>query len=120
MRIASDPDIRQLEAMQKAIRRDIHKMRAFVRFRKVDDDEHYLSWFEPSHFIVERNADFFVRRFAGMRWSILTPYRSAHWDGETLSFGPGADKQRSSARRRSRRAVADLLPQHLQPRASEG
>ena len=92
MRIASDPDIRQLEAMQKAIRRDIHKMRAFVRFRKVDDDEHYLSWFEPSHFIVERNADFFVRRFAGMRWSILTPYRSAHWDGETLSFGPGADK----------------------------
>ena len=26
-----------------------------------------------------------------MTWSILTPYRSAHWDGATLTFGPGAD-----------------------------
>ena len=27
-----------------------------------------------------------------MRWSILTPHRSAFWDGETLTYGPGADK----------------------------
>ena len=47
MRIASDPDIRQLEAMQKAIRRDIHKMRAFVRFRKSATHEHFVAWFEP-------------------------------------------------------------------------
>ncbi|MGE0282553.1 MAG: UdgX family uracil-DNA binding protein [Rhizobiaceae bacterium] len=92
MHIASDPDVRRLEAMTKAIRRDIHKMRAFVRFRQVDDNQ-YIAWFEPSHFIVERNADFFVRRFTGMRWSILTPYRSANWDGEALSFGPGANKR---------------------------
>ncbi|MFM0874740.1 DUF4130 domain-containing protein, partial [Klebsiella pneumoniae] len=37
-------------------------------------------------------GDFFVRRFTGMRWSILTPHRSAFWDLETLSYGPGADK----------------------------
>jgi len=92
MHIASDPDIRRLEAMTKAIRRDIHKMRAFVRFRQVEENQ-YIAWFEPSHFIVERNADFFVRRFTGMHWSILTPYRSAHWDGEALSFGPGANKR---------------------------
>lgn len=92
MHIESDPDIRRLAAMTKAVRRDIHKMRAFVRFRKVSDDEDYLSWFEPSHFIVERNADFFVRRFTGMRWSILTPCRSAHWNGAELSFGAGASK----------------------------
>jgi probable DNA metabolism protein len=91
MQIASDPDIRKLEAMQKAIRRDIHKMRAFVRFREVDG--RFFSWFEPTHYIVERNAEFFVRRFTGMVWSIFTPYRSAHWDGEALSFGPGAEKQ---------------------------
>jgi len=27
-----------------------------------------------------------------MRWSILTPKRSAHWDGNTLTLGPGAEK----------------------------
>lgn len=91
LHVASDPDVRRLEAMAKAIRRDIHKMRAFVRFREVDG--RYMAWFEPAHFIVERNADFFVRRFTGMIWSILTPYRSAHWDGERLAFGPGASKR---------------------------
>jgi DNA polymerase len=92
--IASDVDIRRLETMEKAVRRDIHKMRAFVRFRKIGDagDERYVAWFEPDHFIVERNADFFVRRFTGMRWTILTPYASADWDGERLAIGPGAAK----------------------------
>jgi len=95
LRIASDPDVRRLEAMEKAVRRDIHKMRAFVRFRKIGegDDERYVAWFEPEHFIVERNAPFFVRRFAGMRWSILTPRHCAHWDGTDLTFTPGADKR---------------------------
>ena len=31
----------------------------------------------------------FVRRFATMHWSILTPECSLHWNGETLSEGPG-------------------------------
>lgn len=92
--IATDPDTRQLEAMEKAVRRDSHKMHAFVRFRKIGDgdEERYVGWFEPDHFIVERNADFFVRRFTGMRWTILTPYASADWDGERLAIGPGAAK----------------------------
>ena len=92
--IASDIDTRRLEAMERAVRRDIHKMRAFVRFRKIGDggQERYVAWFEPDHFIVERNADFFVRRFTGMRWTILTPHASADWDGERLAIGPGAAK----------------------------
>jgi len=90
--ITSDADVRSLHAMAKAVRRDIHKMRAFVRFREVagDGGPHYVAWFESAHFIVERNALFFVRRFAGMRWTILTPHISADWDGERLAFGPGA------------------------------
>lgn len=97
--IATDPDIRRLEAMEKAVRRDIHKMRAFLRFRKIGegDDERYVAWFEPDHFIVERNADFFVRRFTGMRWTILTPHASADWDGERLAIGPGAAKRDAPA-----------------------
>lgn len=92
MEVASDPDVRRLREMEKAVRRDIHKMRAFVRFVKVGEDERYVAWFEPDHHIVERNAPFFVRRFTGMRWTILTPRASADWDGETLTIGPGASR----------------------------
>ncbi|WP_292580458.1 UdgX family uracil-DNA binding protein, partial [Mesorhizobium sp.] len=88
-----------LEAIEKAVHRDIHKMRAFVRFRKIGEgaDERYVAWFEPDHFIVERNADFFVRRFTGMRWTILTPLASADWDGERLAIGPGAARRDAPA-----------------------
>lgn len=95
MRIATDPDIRRFEAMEKSVRRDIHKMRAFVRFRKVEgaEGERYVAWFEPEHFIVRANAPFFQRRFTGMRWSILTPFLCAHWDMEQVAFTPGADRR---------------------------
>ena len=91
----ADPLVRRIEEMAKAVRRDIHKMRAFVRFRSVDENgvERFVAWFEPEHHIVRHNAGFFVRRFATMRWSILTPALSIHWDGETLSEAPGARKE---------------------------
>jgi DNA polymerase len=69
-------------------------MRAFLRFREVTDDAgaRFVAWFEPEHHLVRANARFFVDRFNSMRWSILTPEISLHWDGETLSEGPGASK----------------------------
>ena len=70
-------------------------MKAFVRFKSIADDsglERYAAWFEPDHFILERTAPFFVRRFTGMIWAIVTPYRSAYWDGEELVFGDGGTK----------------------------
>ena len=90
----ADPLVRRVEVLAKAVRRDIHKMRAFVRFREVQDDDgaRFVAWFEPDHHIVRANAGFFVRRFASMRWSILTPEVSIFWDGERLSEGPGASK----------------------------
>jgi len=92
----TDPDMARAIDCEKNVRRDSHKMKAFVRFRErpavANDQPVYLSWFEPEHYIVERVAPFFVRRFAGMHWSILTPYRSAHWNGDELSFGAGAAK----------------------------
>ena len=117
LEIAVDPDIVRLEAMTKAIRRDLHKMKAYVRFREVavpviesrvragqieramrNGDPidgmapWFVAWFEPSHYIVEAVSPFFTRRFTSMRWAILTPERSASWDGTTLSFGPGAHR----------------------------
>ncbi|TPG20518.1 DUF4130 domain-containing protein [Sphingomonas koreensis] len=125
----ADPLVRRLDALAKDVRRDIHKMRAFLRFREVPHqpapppghpqdnmggrvgpipqsntlrepvgeragavDPQYVAWFEPDHHIVRANAGFFVERFASMRWSILTPEVSLHWDGATLSEGPGAQK----------------------------
>jgi DNA polymerase len=91
LEIVSDREVYRAEAMARAVRRDIHKMHAFVRFR--ERDGHYLAWFEPDHFIVDRAAPFFARRFANMDWSILTPDRSAHWDGEMLHLAPGASRR---------------------------
>jgi DNA polymerase len=88
----ADPLLRRIELLAKAVRRDMHKMRAFVRFREVQDEDgpRFVAWFEPDHHIVRANGGFFVRRFASMRWSILTPEISLHWDGDRLLEGPGA------------------------------
>ena len=90
----ADPLRRRLEGMAKEVRHDIHKMRAFLRFREIDEagTPRFVAWFEPEHHILRANAGFFMRRFATMRWSILTPDASIHWDGETLTEGPGAAK----------------------------
>jgi uracil-DNA glycosylase len=86
----ADPLRRRIEMLAKAVARDSHKMHAFVRFREIEG--RFVAWFEPDHHIVRSNADFFVRRFASMSWSILTPELSIHWDGVALTEGPGAQK----------------------------
>lgn len=96
----ADTDVRRVEDLAKNVRRDSHKMHAFVRFRLVESEdeglgEHYVAWFEPEHHILRANAGFFMRRFSNMRWSILTPRGSLHWDGSSMSEGPPA--QRSDA-----------------------
>jgi probable DNA metabolism protein len=90
--LATDEDVAWALDAAKAVRREKHKMKAFVRFREVADPQGsvYVAWFEPEHDVLGQVAPFFVRRFAGMRWSILTPQRSAHWDGERLSMQAGA------------------------------
>ncbi|MEC9199439.1 MAG: TIGR03915 family putative DNA repair protein [Pseudomonadota bacterium] len=94
MQDRADPLVRRLSVLVKAIRRDIHKMRAFVRFREmpVGNRVRYISWFEPDHHILRANAGFFVGRFANMEWSILTPDGSVHWDGDVLTEGAGASR----------------------------
>lgn len=91
---AADADIAKLNVLAKSVRRDEHKMHAFVRFKEIagPDGPRYVTWFEPQHHIVHETADFFVRRFAGMNWSIITPEATAHWEGEELSFGPGGKR----------------------------
>ncbi|QEL17113.1 UdgX family uracil-DNA binding protein [Limnoglobus roseus] len=85
--LATDDDVHWLARAEKAVRRDAHKMKAFVRFRRVG--EHFVAWHRPDHRIVRLTASFFARRFPEMHWSILTPDESVTWDGDQLHFGPG-------------------------------
>ena len=111
--MATDADVRLAGRWAKAVGRDIHKMHAFVRFRRVDDDlpaqqgsslagrrhgktsprECFIAWFEPDHDIVRLAAPFFKARFAAMNWSILTPRECVHWQGTTLQFSPGVTRE---------------------------
>ncbi|GEP07896.1 UdgX family uracil-DNA binding protein [Methylobacterium oxalidis] len=91
LEVASDPLVHRLDRMRKAVARDLHKMHAFLRFRRVPEaagTERFVAWFEPEHHILEAAAPFFVDRFRSLVWTILTPEGSARWDGAALGFGP--------------------------------
>src|SRR5690606_12339658 len=94
LRIRSDLDVARAHDFARAVSTAAHKMKAFVRFRLVegpDSGEAYVAWFEPAHRVTEATAPFFARRFANMRFSILTPDACVHWDTQALTFTPGAD-----------------------------
>lgn len=88
-----DETVHALRQMEKAVRRDIHKMHAFVRFEKrtVDDHDEYLATFRPDYRVFRLAAPFFVERFRSMRWTIFGPDETAAWDGRKLTFLPGVE-----------------------------
>ncbi len=94
MRISTDDDVHRMLLMEKAVRRDAHKMKAFVRFREVlhDGQPHYIAWHQPDHYVVRKVAPFFSRRFKAMHWTILTPAESVSWDQQTLTYFDGIDR----------------------------
>ena len=85
---AADPDVANALSMDRAVRRDCHKMHAFVRFREIEDGGAavYFAWFEPAHEILRKGAEFFVKRFPNMAWTIATPDGAAVWDRSALHF----------------------------------
>lgn len=70
----TDPDILKLTAMIKAVSKDSYKMMAFLRFQEIDynGEEQFGAWYEPYHYTLELNLNFFKTRFQNMRWSITT------------------------------------------------
>src|SRR3546814_3281647 len=52
----TDPEVDWLRRADKAIRRDVHKMHAFVRFRRPGEEagrESLPAWFDPSHRMLQ-------------------------------------------------------------------
>lgn len=89
----TDDDILQLTQRVKAVNRDAYKIKAFLRFREIGPgaESQFVSWYEPEHYSLELALPFFQTRFKNMCWSILTPYRAAHWDGDTLTLSDNPD-----------------------------
>src|SRR3954470_5281450 len=94
---AADPAIARLSDYAHNVRRDIHKMHAFLRFRARPGDggTFYAAWFEPQHYVLKRAVPFFVDRFASMDWLIATPIGTALWRENMLTYGPPAPKPAS-------------------------
>ncbi len=108
LRIEVDADVAHLRTLEQQVRRDLHKMHAFLRFRKVQPDvmdeanpftphpdpasadgaagavahsqEHFVAWYQPDHRILPLASIFFVERFGPMQWTILTPDDSVSWN----------------------------------------
>jgi uracil-DNA glycosylase family protein len=88
---AGDLDLRIARRWALAVRADAHRMRTMVRFARVtvDDQPHFLGWYEPDHFVLEANARFMARREPPGRFTIVTPDGTAHRDQDGLRFGAG-------------------------------
>jgi probable DNA metabolism protein len=99
LEIPTDPLVQRLGLMAKSVKRDLHKMHAFLRFRRVDaaEGERFVAWFEPDHHILEAAAPFFLERFRALEWSILTPIGSLYWDRRTLHHGPPGRREDAPA-----------------------
>ena len=102
LKVEVDDDVAKLKRMEAQVRRDLHKMHAFVRFRKIEEPnsdgtshEHFIAWYKPDHRIVPLAAPFFAERFAPMRWTVLTPDESVNWNpqAQQLSFSAGTVKE---------------------------
>jgi probable DNA metabolism protein len=95
--LETDDDVLALRRMRQAVEKDIYRMRAFVRFRKVEteDGERFVAWYRPEHRTLDANGRFFVDRFGSMKWAILTPDASLMWDLHELRTGPGVPRSQA-------------------------
>jgi DNA polymerase len=121
LQLAADRDVRELQAMARAIHHDCHKMHAFVRFREAAGEDgvpRYIAWFEPQHLILRRVAPFFVDRFASMHWSIVTPDGAVQWDRQSLRFLDEADAPALPVMTTKRSCGAPTTPASSIPHAS--
>jgi probable DNA metabolism protein len=88
---AADEDGARLHAMVKTIRREKHKMHAYLRFRERPTESgapQFVAWFEPEHDVLPQVAEHFSRRMGRTTWMIGTPEGTMLWDGSRIQAGP--------------------------------
>ena len=94
-----DDDVLDFHRKIKLVNRDLHKMKAFVRFKEIkkNDESLYMAWHRPDHRILKFSAPFFTDRFNGMNWVIFTEDESMSWINNELTFGPGISQKEAEA-----------------------
>jgi uracil-DNA glycosylase len=93
--IRVDDEVSRLLRMHWEVGTDAHRMKALLRFQRVreDNEEIYVAWYKPDHYVVPLVAPHFTDKFASMRWAIFTPDCCAHWDGKAIRFSAGVDRR---------------------------
>ena len=88
---SSDPLVRRLTAMAGSVRDDAAAMKDSLRFRAIDtaSGPWNIAWHAPAHHVLESVVPLLARDRTGHAWSVMTPERSAHWDGGTLRLAAG-------------------------------
>ncbi|HUR88952.1 MAG TPA: TIGR03915 family putative DNA repair protein [Ramlibacter sp.] len=87
-----DNDMQHAHQMGQAVRRDIHKMKTFVKFREVDagaPEPLQMTFYEPVHHITQAVAPWFAKRMPGTHWVIFTPDCCVESDGQKFHFTRG-------------------------------
>jgi probable DNA metabolism protein len=94
LEIPTDVDVVSLRHSEKEVQKDAYRMHQYIRFRatELEGEPWFVAWYEPDHDSLPLNETFFADRFTNMRWSILTPNRCMHWDGEVMTYSPGVEK----------------------------
>jgi uracil-DNA glycosylase len=93
----SDDQVKTILFMDQQVRRDVERMQTGIKFDRIRVEpgpERLIAWHRPDYAILELATPFFAERFARVRWSILTPYRSAHWEpeGKKLDYDAGVPR----------------------------
>lgn len=92
--LAGDPDGSELQRRIKAVRREIHHMHAFLRFRRGPSGSvDFVAWFEPAHDILPAASQLFCDRLGRHSWLIATPRDGVRWDGQQLQHEPACPAQ---------------------------
>lgn len=93
LRLEDDHEVKGLLLLEQQVRRDVYKLQAYARFYSIhaDGQEHLIAWHCPEYRSLELAVPQFLKRYETMHWSLLTPFRSVHWEPQTrkLQFGDG-------------------------------
>jgi DNA polymerase len=96
-----DTDMLHAQQMAHAVRRDLHKMKASLRFQSLEPDAggHCLqvAWYAPGHHVVEAAAPSIAKRNPAAQWALFTPERCVRCDAGVLRFAPGIPVSRAPA-----------------------
>lgn len=86
-----DGDMVRAQQMAHAVRREVHKMKADLRFRvllRPDGSELHLACHAPLHHVVEVVAPWLAKRMTARSWAVFTPDRSVRCTDGRLLLGP--------------------------------